>query len=91
MPALLENVRTEKGTTSSTGNWTAMRQRFQVLGITRYWIEGEPTGMVRFRCVVPHEGQKAISQQFEGEGADDFAAAEAALRRLALWKATESD
>jgi hypothetical protein len=91
MPALLENVRPGNGTTSSTSNWTAMHRRFQALGITRYWIEGEPTGTVRFRCVVPHAGQKAISQQFEGEGADDFAAAEAALRRLALWKATEPD
>jgi hypothetical protein len=60
------------------------------LGITRYWLEGEPDGLVQFRCVIPLAGQRAVGQQFEAEGADELQAADAALRRVALWRATET-
>ena len=58
------------------------------LGVGRYWIEGEPNGLVRFRCVVPLAGKTAVGQQFEGEGDDEIQAAESALRRIVLWRAT---
>jgi hypothetical protein len=74
----------------SARDWPDVRRRLQALGVTRYWTEGEPNGAARFRCVIPLAGQRAVSQQFEGEGDDDLQAAEAALRRVALWKATES-
>lgn len=75
---------------NAPSGWTEMRKRLQAQGIARYWIEGEPNGPVRFRCVIPLAGQRAVGQQFEGEGDDEFQAAEAALRRVALWKATEA-
>jgi hypothetical protein len=61
----------------------------QSLGVGKYWIEGEPDGSVLFRCVIPVAGRRAVGQQFEGEGADPASAAKVALRRVALWKATE--
>jgi hypothetical protein len=72
------------------GDWAALRRRMHELGVGRYWIEGEPAGVVRFRCVVPLAGARAVGQLFEAEGEDDLQAAEAALRRVALWRATET-
>jgi len=66
-----------------------LRRRMKTLGVTRYWVEGEPGGPSRFRCVIPTAGGRAVGQHFEAEGDDDLQAAEAALRRVALWKATE--
>lgn len=57
------------------------------LGISKYWVEGEPSGGVRFRCLVPIAGEGAVAQQFEAEGDAVADAAEAALRRVALWRA----
>ncbi len=70
-------------------NWNDLRKRMRELGVSRYEVEGEPGGKSRFRCLIPLAGRRAVGQQFEGEGDDDFQAAEAALRRVALWKATE--
>lgn len=69
--------------------WASVRHRMAELGVRRYWVEGEPLGMVRFRCVIPLAGERAVGQQFEAEGDDELQAAEAVLRRIALWKATE--
>jgi hypothetical protein len=74
---------------STAQAWIAVRHRMRELGVARYWLEGEPDGPVRFRCVIPLAGRRAVGQQFEAEGDDDLQAAEAALRRVALWKATE--
>jgi hypothetical protein len=74
---------------SKAPTWSDLRRRMRDLGVTRYWIEGEPEGSVRFRCVVPLVGQRAVAQQFEGEGDDAPHAADAALIRVALWRATE--
>jgi hypothetical protein len=60
------------------------------LGVSRYGIEGEPNGRVRFHCVIPLAGRRAVAQQFEAEGDDEMQAAEVALRRVALWRATEN-
>ena len=59
------------------------------MGVSRYWIESEPGGPARFRCLIPLAGNRAVSQHFEAEGDDEFQAADAALRRVALWRATE--
>jgi hypothetical protein len=71
-------------------DWGNLRRRMKDLGITRYEIEGDPSGRSRFRCLIPLAGRRAVGQQFEGEGDDDFQAADAALRRVALWRATEA-
>ena len=61
------------------------------LGIARYTLEGEADGRARFRCVIPVEGLKAVGHHFEAEGDDEPQAIEAALKRIALWKATATD
>ena len=74
----------------SSSSWADLRKKMKDLGITRYTIEGETDGRVRFRCVIPVEGLKAIAHHFEAEGDDEQQAAEAALKRITLWKATNS-
>ena len=59
------------------------------LGVSRYGIEGEPGGRVRFHCLIPIAGKRAVAQQFEAEGDDELQAARLALRRVALWRAAE--
>jgi hypothetical protein len=70
--------------------WTLLSQRMSAAGITRYWVEGEPGGRVRFRCAIPLAGERAVAQQFEAEADDLPAAAQAALNRITLWRATEA-
>ena len=73
----------------SPGGWDDLRRRMKALGVARYWCEGEPGGPARFRCLIPTAGGHAVGQHFEADGDDDLQAADAALRRVALWKATE--
>ena len=75
----------------SSNDWAEVRRRLSALGVSRYGIEGEPKGLVRFHCVIPLAGRRAVGQQFEGEGNDEFEAALAALKRVALWRATEAE
>lgn len=75
---------------SGASSWTQMRKRLREAGVARYWIEGEPGGSVRLRCLIPIAGQRAVGQQFEGDGDSESQAAESVLRRIALWKATET-
>ena len=70
-------------------DWGAIRRKMHALGVARYGIEGEPDGRVRFHCVIPLAGRRAVGQQFEAEGDDELEAAQTALRRVALWRATE--
>ena len=83
---------TSGGTSSSESppDWVALRRKMQSLGVTRYTIEGEPGGRVVFWCLIPLAGRQAVSQRFEGEGDDECHAAQAAIRRIALWRATRS-
>ena len=69
--------------------WAEIRRRMQALGIARYSMEVEVDGHVRFSCIIPVDGLRAVGHQFEAEGDDESQAAEAALRRIALWQATE--
>jgi hypothetical protein len=70
--------------------WAEIRRRMRTLGIARYTIEAETDGRVRFSCVIPVEGLRAVGHHFEAEGDDEYQAAEAALSRIALWQATEA-
>ena len=73
--------------TSSVGDWAILRRKMQSLGVTHYTIDGQPGGRVNFSCLIPLAGRQAVSQRFEAEGDDEFQAAQAAMRRIALWRA----
>ena len=77
-------------TSAVTPDWGNLRHKMQVLGVTRYTIEGEPGGQVTFSCLIPLPGCQAVAQHFEAEGEDELRAAHAALRRVALWRAAQS-
>lgn len=72
-----------------SASWALLRKKMEGLGVTRYWLEGAPGGPSVFRCFVPLAGSDSVGQQFQAEGDDDLQAAEAALRRIALWRASE--
>jgi hypothetical protein len=73
------------------GDWGEIRRSLQAAGVSRYGIEGEPGGRVRFQCVIPLAGRRAVGQHFEAEGDDELQAARAVLKRITLWRATEAD
>ncbi len=73
------------------GDWAELRRTMRALGVARYGIEGEPGGKVRFHCLIPLAGRRAVGQQFEAEGTDEIQAAQTALKRVALWRATEGE
>ena len=89
---LPSSTSTRDGTnpSGSPPDWAALRRKMQSLGVTRYTIEGEPGGRVVFWCLIPLAGRQAVSQRFEGEGDEEFHAAQAAIRRITLWRATRS-
>ena len=70
--------------------WAELRRSMRELGVSRFVIEGEPGGRVRFHCLIPVAGSRAVAQHFEAEADDEFQAAEVALRRVTLWRATEA-
>jgi hypothetical protein len=78
-----------KSTTSGSDNWAILERKMQSLGVSRYTIDGEPGGRVVFSCLIPLAGRQAVTQRFEAEGDDMVHAAQAALRRIALWRATQ--
>ncbi len=63
--------------------------RLKALGVSRYSIDAETDGRVRFSCVIPIDGLRAVGHHFEAEGDDEFQAVEATIRRVTLWRATE--
>jgi len=71
-------------------DWSTLARKMQGMGISRYTIEGQPGGRVLFSCLIPLAGRQAVTQRFEAEGDDALQAARAALRRVALWRATQS-
>ena len=70
-------------------DWTILERKMQSLGVSRYTMDGEPGGRVVFSCLIPLAGRQAVTQRFEAEGDDLVHAAQAALRRIALWRATQ--
>lgn len=75
---------------SPSRDWGDLRRRMRTLGIARYSIEAETEGHVKFSCVIPVDGLRAVGHHFETEGDDEYQAVEAALKRVALWRATSS-
>jgi hypothetical protein len=73
-----------------SSTWADLRKKMKDLGISRYTLEAETDGRVRFRCVIPVDGLKAVGHHFEAEADDEPRAIDAALKRIALWKATAS-
>lgn len=71
-------------------DWAVLERKMQTLGVTRFTIDGDPGGRVVFSCLIPLAGRQAVSQRFEAEGDDVVGAAQAALRRVALWRATQA-
>ncbi len=84
------STRDDANSSGSSPDWATLRRKMQSLGVTRYTIEGETGGRVVFWCLIPLAGRQAVSQRFEGEGDDEFHAAQAAIRRITLWRATRS-
>ena len=72
-------------------DWSEVRRELKNLGVSRYGTEGEPSGKVRFHCVIPLAGRRAVGQHFEAEGDDELQAARAAIKRVVLWRATEAE
>jgi hypothetical protein len=89
-PDASPSPRSEPGTPATGGkDWAALDRKMQALGVSRFTIEGQPGARVVFSCLIPLAGRQAVTQRFEAEGEDGFQAAQAALRRVALWRATQ--
>ena len=78
-----------KSIAGGSDNWAILERKMQSLGVSRYTMDGEPGSRVVFSCLIPLAGRQAVSQRFEAEGDDMVHAAQAALRRIALWRATQ--
>ncbi len=76
--------------TPGDDDWAALARKMQALGISRFNIEGQPGGRVVFACLIPLAGRQAVAQRFEAEGDDALQAARSALRRVALWRASQT-
>ncbi len=70
-------------------DWAVLQRKMQTLGVGRFNIEGQPGGRVVFSCLIPLAGRQAVAQRFEAEGDDVVSAAQATIRRVALWQATQ--
>lgn len=81
---------TSTSASADPSDWPEVRRALRALGVSRYGTDGEPGGRVRFHCVIPLAGRHAVGQQFEAEADDELQAARAALRRITLWRASDS-
>ena len=80
---------TQKSFADGGDSWAVLERKMQSLGVSRYVIEGQPGDRVVFSCLIPLAGRQAITQRFEAEGDDVVQAAQATLRRITLWRATQ--
>jgi len=78
-----------KSIAGGSDNWAILERKMQTLGVSRYTMDGEPGGRVVFSCLIPLAGRQAVAQRFEAEGDDLVHAAQAALLRITLWRATQ--
>ncbi|WZO98513.1 hypothetical protein EP7_000093 [Isosphaeraceae bacterium EP7] len=83
------NPLSPSGGRAGSRDWSELRRKLRAAGVARYELKAEPEGRAHIACLIPLAGRRAVAQQFEAEGADECAAVEAVLRRIALWKATE--
>lgn len=88
-PATSSSPPASKLTRSVSDDWIVLQQKLQALNVSRFTIEGEPSGRVLFSCLIPLAGRQAVTQRFEAEGDDMIQAVQATLRRIALWHATQ--
>jgi hypothetical protein len=70
-------------------NWADVERKMQSLGVSHYTVDGQPGDRVVFSCWIPLAGRQAIAERFEAEGDDMVQAAQATLRRITLWRATQ--
>ena len=73
-----------------SSDWEIIVGKMQCLGVSKFTLEGETGGRVVFSCLIPVAGRQAIAQRFEAEGSDMNHAAQATLRRITLWRATQT-
>jgi hypothetical protein len=88
-PASRPPSSTQKPVVNGSDDWAVIERKMQSLGVSRYTIDGEPGVRVMFSCLIPLAGRQAIMQRFEAEGDDVVEAAQATLRRITLWRATQ--
>ncbi len=88
-PSLSSTPVAPKSAAEGGDDWAVLERKMQSLGVTRFTVDGDPGGRVLFSCLIPLAGRQAVSQRFEAEGDDVVGAAQAALRRVALWRATQ--
>jgi hypothetical protein len=79
-----------KSTRVVEDEWVLLESRMQTLGVTRFTIEGKPGGPIVFACLIPVAGRQAVAERFEAEGDDVIHAAQSVLRRIVLWRATQT-
>jgi hypothetical protein len=70
-------------------DWEIIVHKMQTLGVSRFSVEGEAGGRVVFSCLIPLAGKQAVTQRFEAEAGDPVTAAQAAFRRIALWRGAQ--
>ena len=66
-----------------------LERKMQSLGVSRYTVEGEPGGRVVFSCLIPVAGRQASRNGLKPREMI-CSGARAALRRIALWRATQT-
>ena len=96
-PALLDpgvapsSIPAAEGSSAATaGDWAEIRRKLAAAGVSRYNIEGDPSGRVVFACLIPLAGKQAVSQRFEAEGDDEIQPAHSVLKRINLWRASQA-
>jgi hypothetical protein len=88
-PTALSLASVPRSVADGNENWAVLERKLQSQGVNRFTMEGEPGRRVVFSCLIPLAGRQAVAQRFEAEGDDIVQAAQAALRRIALWRATQ--
>jgi hypothetical protein len=88
-PVPLPPLAAVKSARSLSDDWNILQQKLRAMNVSRFTIEGEPSGRVLFSCLIPLAGRQAVAQRFEAEGDDVIQAVQATLRRIALWRATQ--
>jgi len=86
---LPSTARGSKSSRDVSDDWSLLQQKLQSLNVSRFTIEGEPTGRVLFSCLIPMAGRQAVTQRFEADGDDVVQAVQATVRRIMLWRATQ--
>jgi hypothetical protein len=89
LPSSARSPSASKSVGDGANQWTLLERKMRTLGVSRFMVEAEPGGRAMFSCLIPLAGRQAIAQRFEAEGDDMFQAAQAAVRRIGLWRATQ--